>query len=215
MSPNRTKAEIKARSERLSLKSTPWDWLKKAQALRQASDYLFVRFEDEQLAYDEQFERTASFELEPPDDSVLMMLLGFAIENLLKGLYVSTLREAKAPRALKDLDLPGHDLVEIANMVGVVLNERESAILAALRESILWYGRYPSPTHVDKLISTRDDKLFLAPQLRYPEHLDACALYVRLESLLVRCAPYSIKQVMGVTVRVGRMPGDAGGSERA
>ena len=99
----RTKKEIKNLAERLSLRVTPYDWLTKAQSLRQASNHLLIRFEEDHLAYDEQFERNPDFDLEPPDDSVLMMLLGFAVENLLKGLYVSTLSIVKAPRTLREL----------------------------------------------------------------------------------------------------------------
>ena len=57
----RTKEEIRKLSAPLSLNLTPWDWLKKAQLLRDASNQLFVRFENDQLAHDERFERELSF----------------------------------------------------------------------------------------------------------------------------------------------------------
>jgi hypothetical protein len=46
----RTKEEIRKLSAPLSLCLTPWDWLKKAQLLRDASNQLFVRFENDRLA---------------------------------------------------------------------------------------------------------------------------------------------------------------------
>lgn len=211
----RTKAEIKNLSARLPLKSTPLDWLEKARALRHASNHLLIHFEEEQLAYEEKFERTLAFELEPPDASVLMMLLGFAIENLLKGLYVSTLKIAKPPRTLRELGVSGHCLAVIANKLEVALGEtfsqRELDILAAVEQTILWYGRYPSPVDADKLISTSDHTLFSMPMFRYPkDHFDACAMCDRLESLLIPRAPFSIqKKMLDNQVRVGRMPGDA------
>lgn len=216
----RTKAEIKNLSARLSLKFTPWDWLEKARALRHASNHLLISFEEEQLAYEENFERTSSFELEIPDASVLMMLLGFAIENLLKGLYVSTLKIAKPPRTLRELGIHGHGLAEIANSVEVALGEkfskRELDILAAVEQTIVWHGRYPSPVGADKLISTGRHTLFSTPMFRYPDdHFDACTIYDRLESLLIPRAPFSIQKMMlGNHARVGRMPSDADGSEQ-
>src|SRR5450755_2185389 len=106
----RTKKEIKTLADPLSLRVTPYDWLKKAQTLRQASNHLLIRFEEDQLAHDEQFELNPDFDLESPDGSVLMMLLGFAIENLLKGLYVSTLPIVTPPRTLRKLGVQGHSL---------------------------------------------------------------------------------------------------------
>jgi hypothetical protein len=88
------------------------------------------------LAYNEQFERTPDFELDPPDGNVLMMLLGFAIENLLKGLYASTLPIVKPPRALKESGIQGHSLDVIAKKITDALNEpfskREFEILTAI-----------------------------------------------------------------------------------
>jgi hypothetical protein len=137
----RSKTEIKNLARRLSLNVAPYDWLTKAQSLRQASNYLLVRFEEVQLAHDEEFERTFDFGRNPPDSSVLMMLLGFAIENLLKGLYVSTLPIVKRPRTLKELGITHHSLETIAREITAALNEqfskRELEILNAIEQSIV------------------------------------------------------------------------------
>jgi hypothetical protein len=214
----RTKEEIKNLSARLSLNSSPWDWLKKARVLRHASNHLLIHFEEDRLAYDEEFERSLSFDLEPPDDSVLMMLLGFAIENLLKGLYVSTLKNAKRPRTLRELGVPGHALAVITKKVEIALGEKfsrcELDILTAVEQTIIWYGRYPSPVHADKLISTSGHILFSMPMFRYPEHhFAACTLYDRLESLLIPRAPFSVQKRMLGNAYVGRMPGDSDRSD--
>jgi len=209
----RTEKEIKTLAERLSLRVMPYDWLRKAQTLRQASNHLLIRFEKDQLAHDEQFERNPDFDLESPDGSVLMMLLGFAIENLLKGLYVSTRPIAKPPRTLGGLGVHRHSLTDIANKITDALGEqfskRELDILTALEQSLVWCGRYPSPTDADRLISQSTDRLFSMPFFQYPvDHFDACTLYDRLESLLTPRAPFSIQPMMLGTSRVGRMPGD-------
>jgi len=210
----RTKQEIKNLSARFSLSVTPWDWLKKAQVLRDASNQLFVRFEKDRLAYDERFERNPSFDLESPDDSVLMMLFGFAIENLLKGLYVSTLKNSKRPRRVTELGVSRHKIADIAKKVAAALGEQfsesEINLLTGLEHMIVWRGRYPSPVDTDKLISTSRHTLFSEPSFRYPEnHFAASKLYDRLESLLIPRAPFSIQTKLLGKAYVGRMPGDA------
>src|ERR1700722_4926462 len=111
----RTKTEIRKLSARLLFRAAPYDWLEKARALRRASDHLFIRFEEERLAYEEGY--FDSPEPVPPDSSALALLLGFAIENLLKGLYVSTQKIAN-PRKLSDLGrVSRHDLLDIAKEV--------------------------------------------------------------------------------------------------
>ena len=180
----RTKTEIRKLSARLSFSAAPYDWLEKARALRRASDHLFIRFEEERQVYEEGY-FDSSFELAPPD-SALALLLGFAIENLLKGLYVSTQKIAN-PRRLGDLGrVSRHELLDIAKEVagklGEQLSTRDLDILAAVEQTIVWRGRYPTPTDVDKLISSNDSSMFSAQMLRYP---DGCRLYDRLEALLI------------------------------
>jgi len=209
----RTNTEIKNLAERLSLRVTPYDWLTKAQSLRQASNYLLIRFEEDQLAYGEQFERNPDFDLEPPDGSVLMMLLGFAIENLLKGLYVSTLPIIKPPRTLKELGVQGHSLDMIAKKITDALNEpfstREFETLTAIEQSIVWCGRYPSPVDAEKLISRSADSLFSAPFFRYPvDHFDACKLCDRLEALLKPRARFATQRMTLSNQVHGLMPGE-------
>lgn len=211
----RTKEEIRKLSAPLSLSLTPWDWLKKAQLLRDASNQLFVRFENDQLAHDERFERELSFDLDAPDDSVLMMLFGFAIENLLKGLYVSTLKNAKRPRTLDELGVSRHGLAVIAKKVEAALGEQfsesEIKLLTDLEQTIVWRGRYPSPVDADRLISTSSDTLFSAPSFQNPEHhFAASKLYDRLEALLIPRAPFSVRKILLGKTYLGRMPDDAG-----
>jgi hypothetical protein len=211
----RTKEEIRKLSAPLSLSLTPWDWLKKAQLLRDASNQIFVRFENDQLAHDERFERELSFDLDAPDDSVLMMLFGFAIENLLKGLYVSTLKNAKRPRTLDELGVSRHGLAVIAKKVEAALGEQfsesEIKLLTDLEQTIVWRGRYPSPVDADRLISTSSDTLFSAPSFQYPEHhFAASKLYDRLEALLIPRAPFSVRKILLGKTYLGRMPDDAG-----
>jgi hypothetical protein len=218
----RTEAEIKRLSEHMSLSVTPFDWLEKAKALRRASDQLFTRFEEEKIAYDEEMERAFSFERDPPDASIFMMLLGFAIENLIKGLHVSTLSIVKSPRTIEELGVSTHRLTVISGKIAKVLDEkytkREIDILAGIEQSILWHGRYPSPVRADKLVSTSDYTLFSAPVFRYPEdHFDTCTLFDRLQSWLRNRARFTTRKTglsakLGIKRRIGIMPGEPEGS---
>lgn len=72
------------RSE-ISLRVHPQDWLAKARKLKKAADLLFRNFETEQVKFNEEFEKDCDADLPRPDDTVVTMLLGFAVENLLKG----------------------------------------------------------------------------------------------------------------------------------
>ena len=201
----RTKTEIRKLSARLSLRVAPYDWLEKARALRRASDHLFIRFEEEMHVYEEGY-FDSSFELESPDGSALALLLGFAIENLLKGLYVSTLKIAN-PRTLRELGVFRHDLSiiakEVAGKLGEQLSTRDLDILAAVEQTIGWRGRYPSPTDADKLISSNDSSPFPAQMLRYR---DGCRLYDRLEALLIPRAPFGKPARSNLNLVVGLWP---------
>lgn len=204
--PKGAKGQIRNHSTRFSLNLTPWDWLKKARTLRRAFNHLFIQFEGDKLSFDETFERNPSFDLQSPDDTVLMMILAFAIENLLKGLYVSTLKHVKRPNTLKELGLSQHKLVIIADKVGTDIgenfSENEVTLLAGLEQLILWRGRYPSPVDAEKAMAA-----FFAPSFRHPEyHFDACKLYDRLESLLTPRAPFSVQNKLFGKTYVGQIP---------
>jgi hypothetical protein len=76
-----------------------------------------------------------------------LMLIGFAIENHLKGVLLSQLLKAGS-RTLKELKgkvASSHDLSKLATDVGLVLSEEQSMSLRLLTEMVLWGGRYPRP----------------------------------------------------------------------
>jgi hypothetical protein len=191
--------------------------------MRQTNSSFVLRTIDSH--HDERFERELSFAthtsvlmtlaLDAPDDSVLMMLFGFAIENLLKGLYVSTLKNAKRPRTLNELECPAMGSLSLRRKLkrrwGEQFSESEIKLLTDLEQTIVWRGRYPSPVDADRLISTSSDTLFSAPSFQYPEHhFAASKLYDRLEALLIPRAPFSVQKILLGKTYLGRMPGDAG-----
>ncbi|MDF7809646.1 hypothetical protein P4E94_19565 [Pontiellaceae bacterium B12219] len=75
-------------------------------------------------------------------------LMGLAVENLLKAIW-SGKHHAKIKginNIRKDLDgLAEHDLSALAKNAGVDLTAEETELLTALKDLILWAGRYPTP----------------------------------------------------------------------
>jgi hypothetical protein len=176
---------------KISLRVGPQDWLAKARQLKKAADLLFVEFENEQIKHDEEFERDYDFGLPSPDDTAVNMLLGFAVENLLKGIYVTTLENVKDIKDLSDLKLPGgrHELEPIADALRsklkVEFSEHEIDLLHALEHMVLWAGRYPSARNIDDLIPADEMGGFKKFIFNYPDdHFATLELYERLETIL-------------------------------
>jgi hypothetical protein len=77
------------------------------------------------------------------------MLLAFATENLLKAAAVSHKRSQyknefrhskKFPK-----ELMKHDLIKLAQLVGLPYSDKEEDLLRRLTRSAIWFGRYPAP----------------------------------------------------------------------
>jgi hypothetical protein len=180
---------------RIFLAVRPQDWLAKARQLKKAADLLLIKFEEEQVRFNEEFERDPSTNVPFPDDSVVTMLLGFAVENLLKGLYVSTLERVEDIKDLSELKFPGqrHELEPIAlamkGALKIKFSQQEVALLHALEHVVLWYGRYPSARNIDDLIPTHEAGFFKKFSFNYPEdHFATLELYQCLEAELANRA---------------------------
>jgi hypothetical protein len=176
---------------RISLRVAPVNWLEKARQLRKSANLLFVVFENEQLEFGKQFERDPSLMEGWPDDTTILLLLGFAVENLLKGLFVSALPEPRKIKELKALGMPSayHALEPLANAISLSLSiefsREERDLLDVLEHAVQWGGRYPSPTSIDGLILLGDHGRFKKFYLNYPaEHFAVVSLYDRLDLLL-------------------------------
>ena len=200
------------RSE-ISLRVHPQDWLATARKLKKAADLLLINFETEQVKFNEEFEEDCDTDLPRPDDTVVTMLLGFAVENLLKGLLVSTLEHVEGVKDLSELpaELRRHELKPIACVVKpqlhIEFSREELDLLDALTYVILWYGRYPSARNMDGLIPLYWNPLSsptgFAPGddahghyhfkkffFNYPaDYLATLKLYDRLETILQNQAP--------------------------
>jgi hypothetical protein len=187
--------------DKISLRVSPNDWLEKARQLKKSSNLLFIEFENERTRFDERFERDPSISDGFPDDSIVVLLLAFAVENLLKGLFVAATSPAGNVKSLKELNIPGrsHELETIAEAIETIsltaFSDEERELLQALEHHIHWAGRYPSATHIDNILSTRQDGTFKKFMLQYPnDHFGIVALYDRLERQLAALIVSSIEQ---------------------
>jgi hypothetical protein len=149
----------------------PLNWKLKAQLLLIAAEKIFAAYD---AAYKRDLERILAVpfgqkggshtmegeELEDFLDSQLLpiclLLKGFAVENLIKGIIFS-----KNPKLLDDKtlcldgDITNHDLCDLyAEKAGLAKNKESidpetKEILVALEQIIRWQGRYPTPKNIE------------------------------------------------------------------
>ena len=91
----------------------------------------------------------------PQIHGVHMMLLGFAIENLLKGYLIREVdfetveREGRLPKPFKD-----HRLLELVELAKFPAGRSDENLLARLSQAAIWSGRYPIPIEASGLSAT-------------------------------------------------------------
>lgn len=93
--------------------------------------------------------------------AVQAMLLGLALECLLKGMYIKRHRvweEADRAHAIvkngEYVGVPGageHELLQLADAAGVALNQQERSVVARLTDFVVFAGRYPVPVRVENM----------------------------------------------------------------
>jgi hypothetical protein len=82
-----------------------------------------------------------------------LMLVGFAVENFLKGIYVIS-----NPEIIKNdklIKLNRHDLLQLFNELHFETTIEEKDLIERLEEFILWIGRYPIPSKFERLVPKR------------------------------------------------------------
>lgn len=74
------------------------------------------------------------------------MLVGFALECLLKGIIVAKGENIIQNGKIKFVEGSSqHNLIKLADRAGITYSNGEENILKALTENIEWAGRYPTP----------------------------------------------------------------------
>ncbi len=158
--------------------SNPWSWFFTADMLYQNADGLYElynRYFDIEWEYMQKSRlyREKDYELDweqlvelgtlPPHQPsaysvvpVYMMLMGMAIENMVKGITVA--RKLKAnPQisenaSLKSLGIRGHTAPDLIKALGIELTDIEHSLLKDANEHLVWSGRYAAPADEGKEI---------------------------------------------------------------
>jgi hypothetical protein len=80
---------------------------------------------------------------------VYFMLLSFAVENLLKAALIakkgSQYREEFRAKKTFPKELQKHDLVTLAQLIGLKFEDGEEDLFRRLTRNAVWHGRYPAP----------------------------------------------------------------------
>ncbi|MFZ2386036.1 MAG: hypothetical protein WBE75_07555 [Candidatus Omnitrophota bacterium] len=87
-------------------------------------------------------------------NKVYFLLLGFAFENIFKGILISKNKNYIDISKGIDKNLKTHNLVQISEKCGINLNQEERLSLERLTKEIQWQGRYPVPLKLNKMISS-------------------------------------------------------------
>jgi hypothetical protein len=77
-----------------------------------------------------------------------MMLMAFALENVLKATLVAKSPTRVANGRIAKWEGGGHDLVELARTAKARMNGEEEALLLKLSVYATWMGRYPCPRNL-------------------------------------------------------------------
>jgi hypothetical protein len=76
---------------------------------------------------------------------IYRMLMGFSMENLLKGILIAEDLEAVVDGKLNSV-LDSHGLKDLAEKIGgLKFTKLEKRVLSELESYVLWAGRYPAP----------------------------------------------------------------------
>ena len=102
--------------------------------------------------------------------TIYFMLSSYALENLLKALYIKTnyqkieaeLKEScKLPKSIKNQN---HDLWKLAKELDVAVREwGEETLLKNLSRCAVWFGRYPTPSKPKDLKGFHDSEFQNTP----------------------------------------------------
>ncbi|MBN2561439.1 MAG: hypothetical protein JXQ75_10975 [Phycisphaerae bacterium] len=144
----------------------PLSWKRKAARLKYAADRLFDLYEASRTRYLERFTGAAEAGTGPvaawhaapeselgkeiADISLLTeycLLMGYAVENLLKGLLMATHPEYFKPDA-KMTVIRSHNLIRLCQRCSLTLTPDEQDLLGRLTEHIEWVAKYPVPLDI-------------------------------------------------------------------
>lgn len=119
-------------------------WFTKTRSLHLAAKKLFEIYKNTVSNLQKETSGIAPISINFIDQ--VLLLEGFAIECLLKGLYVADGNKISKNGELKKItSKKHHDLIELCNINNVDLDDREKSIIETLSLMVISYGRYPTP----------------------------------------------------------------------
>jgi hypothetical protein len=109
-----------------------------------------------------------------------LMIAGYALESLAKGLRVANNKKPVKDGKLAD-DLGTHGLEKHLTKAGILLETEEQELIQRLDMFILWAGRYPIPKKLEQyapqgrppMMSTGDPRIFRHLFARLRQQLEA------------------------------------------
>ncbi len=108
--------------------------------------------------------------------SSYMLMSGFAIENLVKGLIIVH-REDVANSGRLDKKIAIHDLFKLFGRAKIMISDSDQDLVKALNEAVLWKGRYGTPRDVNQLLGSSPFSAF-GISIRHPR--DVMDLFQRV-----------------------------------
>jgi hypothetical protein len=118
------------------------------------------------------------------------LLAGYAVENYLKGLWITRSGGAAASEAALATEpflpsgMPDHNLARLAREAGVALDPRQNRSLELLERSITWYARYPVPKQPEDFSLFGPGSNEIAPALALIAHLEGLAAAIHVADLV-------------------------------
>jgi len=132
----------------------PSSWLEYGEELRDAAEILWSQ---EEHSLELNATLNANFEVLARNSASAvskpyMLLAGFALENVLKGLLVARSPEHITSGSLSN-ELSTHDIVRLAKkMAGLSLSRQEFEFCKSVSDAIPYWGRYPIPLRKTQLM---------------------------------------------------------------
>lgn len=139
---------------KIKLEHYPTSWLSHAYELKRTEELIYM---DILKDWDKhQIERITKHFTQSTitPNKVHYLVIGLAIENLLKCLFLNNHPEIIKEGEIKDKRFKTHNLLQIATQTLMLeINEDEKFMLDFSTKAILWYGRYQIPLKEEDTIS--------------------------------------------------------------
>jgi|GEM_PF-4749489 len=169
---------------KVKLQHYPAQWLFHAHEFKRTEELIYMDIlRDLDKFQIEQATRNFTPSIQTPD-KVHYLVMGFAIENLLKCLVLNKHPEIIKQGKIVDKRFKTHNLLDIATKtLNLNLTEDERFMLELSTKVIYWYGRYPIPLNEDdtvSMVSTNRSKI----------HIAFHSLYERLFSIAQTIMPH-------------------------